>query len=400
MSGEGVSGFGGGAGLRGLRGRGFGIPGAGRVEFTFGRHVRRRGLGLLCAGAAGVLGGLGWMGLRGMPPDPTAPIIFLVFFTLIALLGARELLRLRKPFRLVVDAHGITLHDGALGWDQIESVALRYIEAYSDETDPRPRLTVWPVAGATLPREPDRTRDGELRYTLVEAEELDQGVPALSEALARHAGARYATAPRSLAPAAPNAPFGAPVPLPQDEQVFTASQGTGARLLAWLAVSALLTVPLVLLLATGHLVGPREFNGVVFVLMLVAWTRAGRALGRFRRPLRLRVGPDGVGMREFSSPEQLVAWHQVAAVSVGPRPRRPGRPPGKHTAPWLTLWLLPGSGTGLPYTDLVEGHQAYAVVRLDRLPGGAPAVLPALLAHAGDRFDRPWNRTPATGAGG
>ncbi|MDX2847423.1 hypothetical protein PV342_02815 [Streptomyces sp. PA03-3a] len=106
----------------------------------------------------------------------------------------------------------------------------------------------------------------------------------------------------------------------------------------------------------------------------------GRSYRRWRRPLRLRVGPAGIGMREVTREESFLSWQDIAAVTVG-RPPTTG-----DIRPWLVVWPLPGSRPHDDPSYLVDGHKAFALVRLDRLPGGAEAVVPVVREYAGERY--------------
>lgn len=136
------------------------------MEFTIHRRVRKNGLGLLWAGIAGTAGTVAWLIARGTGSGVVGPLLALGLSALALWDGRRELARLRDPFRLHIDAFGLTLHDAELSWAQVDAVALHYRQVASSDPPPRPALVLWPAAGVTLPRKPDRTHDGRVRYTM------------------------------------------------------------------------------------------------------------------------------------------------------------------------------------------------------------------------------------------
>jgi hypothetical protein len=354
------------------------------MEFTAGRRIRRRGRGYLLACAATAAADVGWFVLPRSAPGLSGPLALLGFVAVLGFLGVRELARARRPFRLVVDAFGVTAHDGVLSWAEIDTVALHHPSGTSDDGSPLhgPQLVLWPVPGAALPRKPDRTSDGRVRYTLVSTDDMDQGVYALTEALARHAGDRFETAPRSVRPPIPVTVAGPEHRVPGPERVFTAARGAGARFAVSLAAAVTFSVPCLFLLVAHHAVGPTELTAFWLVGAFAAWWWTGRSFRRMLRPLRLRVGATGIGARDVASAERFFDWKGIAAVTVGPRPDSTDR------GPWLIVWPLPGAYAATRDVHLVDGHQAYSLVRLDRLPGGEEAVLDAVRAYAGERFTR------------
>ncbi|MBM9508586.1 hypothetical protein [Actinacidiphila acididurans] len=353
------------------------------MEFTIARRVGRRARGMLAGGGAGVVGAVGWLVAAG-GHKPGGPLTALGLAVAVLVVGIRERARLKKPFHLMVDDFGITLHDAELSWEQIAAVALHHPPQSGDEDDDPvpPRLVVWPAPGVTLPRRPDRTFDGRRRYTLVDTGDLDQGTAALGAALAQYGGARYETAPRSLRPPTPVTVSGPEHRVPGAERVFTAhSPALGPAALALLALSATLVLPLVDLLLTRRMPVPAQLLGVWFLGTAFTWWATARTIRHWRRPLRLRIGPAGIAVRDTSAPADFrIPWPDIAAVTVGPAPN------ATDTRPWLTVWPLPGTPLDRGRTHLVDGHQAYALIRLDRLPGGAPAVLPTLHTFAGERL--------------
>ncbi|MFF7673712.1 hypothetical protein [Actinacidiphila glaucinigra] len=106
----------------------------------------------------------------------------------------------------------------------------------------------------------------------------------------------------------------------------------------------------------------------------------GRSYRCRRRPLRLRVGPAGIGMGEVTRKESFFSWQDIAAVTWAAR-----RPPATPARGGV-VWPLPGSRPHDSPSCLVDGHKAFALVRLDRLPGGAEAVVPVVREYAGERY--------------
>ena len=127
---------------------------------------------------------------------------------------------------------------------------------------------------------------------------------------------------------------------------------------------------------------PPSLLGPWFALTAAAWWLGVHVLRRLRRPLRLRIGPDGLAVRDTASEEFSVAWHAVAAVTIGPRPG------SADSRPWLIVWPVPGAVPARPCSAVVDGHQAHVLVRLDRLPGGAAAVASVVQGFAGERFSQ------------
>ncbi|MFJ1584593.1 hypothetical protein ACIOC1_14875 [Streptomyces sp. NPDC088197] len=92
---------------------------------------------------------------------------------------------------------------------------------------------------------------------------------------------------------------------------------------------------------------------------------------RWLRPLRLRIGPEGIAMRDFGATDLVFRWDQIAAVTVDPRPYTSER----HL--WLLVWPVPGERFALPRTHVVDGHETYALVAVRRLrePGEVEPVV-------------------------
>lgn len=321
---------------------------------------------------------LGGVGSVSMP-------LILMFLTLVATFrGWQDLRKADRPFRLRIDGFGITLHDAEVAWEQIEAVALWHVpntgEDREQTTPPKPRLTVWTAPGVTLPRKADRTRDNRTRYTLVDCEDLDQTVTEMTTALAENAGARFETAPRAVRPPIPVTVAGPERSVPGGEQVFADGRQAGTWTLVWAAAAVVFSYSF-WELVHGRTVGPEPFTAFGPVGAIGCWALTVRSCKRWRRPLRLRIGPNGISMREVTEDEQHFPWPEIAAVTVGTS--------GAATTdkrPWLVVWPLPGTRPDSSPSYLVDGHKAYALVRLDRLPGGAEAVVPVLRAYAGERY--------------
>lgn len=367
------------------------------MEFTIRGRLRRRAAGLLCTAGAGIAGLAGWLAVRGTPSGLAGPLCVLGVAALCAVRGAAELRRSRRPFRLRVDGFGLTLHDAELSWEQVDAVALEYRRSGEDSGPAEPKLVLWTAPGVTLPRAAGRRHDAwfaaalgvlreeRVRYTLLDTADLDQPLSALGAALAEHGGARFETAPRSVRTPTPVTVAGPERRVPgHPGQVFTAP----GRPLPWLfcLVAALAcTEPLAGLLAGQPWPVPIALLGPDFAVSAAAWGAVARLYGRWRRPRRLSVGPEGLAARPSpGGPEVRFGWPQVAALTVGPHPAAPDA----HT--WLTVWPLPG--TYLPpeaSRHLVDGHQACPLVPLDRLPGGPAALVPAVRTFAGERLSAP-----------
>lgn len=413
------------------------------MEFTISRRVRRRGIGFLVAAAAGCVGLAVWLAFRSAP-GVTGPLVIGAAAVICGWSGVRELHRAGLPFRLRVDAFGLTLHDAELSWEQIDAVALRYTSAGDDESaPPKPHLTVWTAPGVKLPRRADRTFGsgdalgalgaalearargqagtpaasaaappapsaapadappavpadrppgtpaagpgadpaGRRRYTLLDTGDLDQSLGQLTAALAAHAGARFETAPRSVRTPTPVTVAGPERRVPGGERVFR----DPGRLHGLLAVfSGLVTlgalIPAVFAF-TGHLTGLRlALLPPGVLLALLAGVACAGSRRRSRRPRELRVGPEGIAAREPGGSFVSFGWEEVAALTVGPRP-------GADRRPWLLVWPLPG--TALPSgatPHLVDGHLAVPLIALPLVPGGPEAALPHVAAFAGERF--------------
>lgn len=349
------------------------------MEFTISRRVRRRGIGLLWAAGIGVAAVAGWLALRGTR-GVTGPLFVMGVAALCAARGGWELRRAGKPFRLRVDDFGLTLHDAELGWEQIDAVALRYREGGEDSTPQKPQLAVWTAPGVKLPRRADRTYDGRARYTLLDTEDLDQGLGDLTAALAAHGGARFETAPRSVRTPTPVTVSGPENRVPGGEHVFQVRGHAGRWALLCAAAAVACTEPLAGLILGQRGPVPLEFLGPLFLPAFAAWWGTVRFLGRWRRPRQLTVGPGGIAAREAGGAEVHFGWGQIAAITVGSRADH------VDARPWLIVWPLPGVELPSVQLQLVEGHRAHALIRLDRVPGGPAAVTPSLHAFAGERF--------------
>ncbi|MFG1811120.1 hypothetical protein [Streptomyces sp. NPDC049040] len=366
------------------------------MEFTISRRLRRRGAGLVWAAVAGFAGLAAWVAARGMPEGTAGPLCVLGLAVLCAIRGTAELRRARKPFRLRIDGFGMTLHDAELSWEQIDAVALHYRESGEDSAPAKPRLVLWTAPGVKLPRKADRgyeawfaealgvPREERSRYTLLDTDDLDQGVTALGAALAEHGGARFETAPRSVRTPTPVTVSGPERRVPgMPAQVFTAHGSAGPWALLCLVAALACSEPLVAAVAGWWwALVPVVLLGPSFAAAAALWWATARLYGRWHRPRRFSVGPDGLAAQAPGGAEVRFSWAQVAALTVGPHPSSPDG----HD--WLVIWPLPGAH--LPPTatfHLVDGHQSCPLTRLDLLPGGPAAILPHVRAFAGERLD-------------
>ncbi|MFF3563689.1 hypothetical protein ACFYXS_26935 [Streptomyces sp. NPDC002574] len=368
------------------------------MEFTVERTLGRRGWRSFIAGTIVTAVALGWLVAGTMRGRTTATgdlnsdlaMLSLVLFLSVvaALRGLYDLRKRRRPFRLRIDAFGITLHDAELAWEQIEAVSLWHrANSGEDGTPHQPRLTLWTAADVKLARRTDHTFDGRTRYTLVDCKDLDQSVTELTSALAEHAGDRFETAPRAMRPPIPVTVSGPERNVPGGEQVFVDRRQAGTWTLVWATAAVILSYSF-WELVHSHAAGPVSLTVTCLVGAVVCWPLAGRSLVRWRTPLRLRIGPSGIGMREVSEEERYFTWAQIAAVTVGRR-----FPHVEEPQPWLVVWPLPGTNPSVPGVEPVlpgpyhvDGHKAYALVRLDRLPGGPEAIVPVIRAYAGERY--------------
>ncbi|WP_031525745.1 hypothetical protein [Streptomyces sp. NRRL F-5123] len=353
------------------------------MEFTISRRVRRRGAGMLCAAAVITAGLVAWL-ISGKGHGVGGPLVAAGAAALCAGRGLWELRRARQPFRLRVDAFGLTLHDAELSWEQIESVALRYTSAGDSESaPPRPHLTVWPAPGTKLPREPDRTWDGRVCHTLLDTDDLDQPLGQLAAALAEHGGARFETAPRAVRLPTPVTVAGPEHRVPGGDHVFRTPGPPTALLLVCLVLALAGTTPFAAA-ATGRTdLVPLVLLGPLVPVAAVGWVGTFYWLSRRRRPPRLTVGPGGIAFRDYGKAEVHFSWPEVAAITVGPRGG------STDTRPWLIVWPLPGASLPSHLTPhLADGHLACHLAPLHTLPGG-PAALPAVHAFAGERFSGP-----------
>ncbi|MFD3454763.1 hypothetical protein ACFWVC_21620 [Streptomyces sp. NPDC058691] len=357
------------------------------MEFTVERSLRRRGTWWMGWGLVALTGALVWL-IGSLGGDVSGPAGVAAVSAWAVWHGWRELHKARRPFRLRIDRYGITLHDAALSWEQIDAVALWHAAVDSDTTPPAPRLVLWTAPGVMLPRKQERTYDGRNRYTLVDCADLDQGVPQLTAALADHAGARFETAPRAVRLPIPVTVAGPESSFPGGERTFTADEGAGRRMAVWtmlaLLCSAVFTSLYVYLLSHPEKADYEAGTGIPLTVLVLAavvfWIQARSSYVRWRKPLRLRIGAAGIGMREVAGEERYFQWAHIADVTVRRQPLSPG------LQPRLTVWPLPGTHAGDHPSHLSDGHRAYVLDRLDRLPGGMEAVVPVLRAYAGERY--------------
>ncbi|MEU6346054.1 hypothetical protein ABZ883_34455 [Streptomyces sp. NPDC046977] len=357
------------------------------MEFTVERTLRKRGSWWVGWGLALLAGSLLWLVASGSPEPGQG--LFAALSVPVAGYGWSQLRRARQPFRLRIDAFGITLHDAVLPWGQISAVSLWYEQpADSDTTPPKPRLRLWTAPGVTLPRKPDRGRDALDRYTLLNCADLDQHVGHLRDALAQYAGDRFETAPRAVRPPIPVTVAGPELSVPGGERTFTADLGDGRRTRVWtmwaLLFSAVFVSVYVLVIVFHNRLGSDSAIGIpVTVSMLgtlICWIQVRQSYVRWRKPMELRIDATGIAMREVANPGNFFRWSDISTVTVG-------RPPySLDPRPCLTVWALPGAHDSDHARHLIGGHRGYVLDRIDRLPGGAEAVIPVLRAYAGERY--------------
>ncbi|MFE2134149.1 hypothetical protein ACFW9X_13255 [Streptomyces sp. NPDC059466] len=143
-------------------------------------------------------------------------------------------------------------------------------------------------------------------------------------------------------------------------RTFTGRRNTGGRLLLALALAVAGTAATVPLF-TGHLPwGPEPLAALAPLGAMLGWGLSVLSFRNWARPLRLRIGPDGLAVQNTGVPEVAIGWDQVVAVAVA---RNPGATE-KHL--WLLLWPVPGHSFDLPH-EFADGHPTYPLVELRRL---------------------------------
>ncbi|WP_037913508.1 hypothetical protein [Actinacidiphila yeochonensis] len=373
------------------------------MEFTRSRRLRTSGRRLVGWGLAVAAGAVVWAVAADGPARASANGVA-VMAGLAVLNGIWTLRRARRPFTLRIDEHGIAVNEDALGWEQIDGVALRYSPMSQVDTDdhtntpPPPRLFVYPADGAGLPGLREAAMYGRRAYDVVATGELDQGLDRLIETLTRHAGPRFEASPHGMRRAgapedaavreAVGGRFadtpgvrGAVLPPGLPARTFEARRNTAARLLAALALAAVGAVLSTPLITGGPDLAPEPFSalaplGAILGCFLSLWY-----LWLVLRPLRLRLGPDGLTARNFAGPLVELGWDQVVAVTVA---RKPGAV-DKHL--WLLVWLAPGHTLDLPH-EIADGHRTYPLVEVRRLRDGGE-VEAAARYFAGSRYVEP-----------
>ncbi|MFD7729284.1 hypothetical protein ACFV6F_02710 [Kitasatospora phosalacinea] len=351
------------------------------MEFTISGRIRRRGLRLVGWSAPGVLGTAAWAA-ASTGERRTGTLALLVLFAGLLLRGALELRRLRKPFRLRLDDTGLTLHDAEVPWHAVESIALRHPPRSAEDDSssaPPPRLVLRLAPGAELPRRPGRGAADPREHTLLDCTDLDQPQAELVGALKEFAGHRFETAPRHLLPPGPR---DARDPrLGGAERQFTGHRTTAAvRTAVTATAAAVCTVPPALALTLGRALDSAPLAVVGTLLAAPLYWASVRAARRQLRPLRLRIGPDGIGLRDPAEAEAFARWSDIGAVTTGRLP---------HTVeahPHLVVYAAPGAVLPFPRSFVDRGHLGYALLRLDRLPDRGRDLPAALRAFAPDRY--------------
>ncbi|MFE4548659.1 hypothetical protein [Streptomyces sp. NPDC056785] len=370
------------------------------MEFTRTGRLRASGRRWTGWGLAVEAGAVVWAVLADGQGRESACILA-ALAALAVLAGVRDLRRADRPFGLRIDEHGVALAEGGLGWGQIDGVALYYAPAGQVDSDDRttapapPHLHVFPAEGAQLPGLRVAIRNGRRVQDVADSAELDQGTDELIKALTRYAGPRFEGAPHGLrraaapgpvtlqgpgfgpltdaagTPRAAKAPVGA-------GRTFTARRNSGLRLVLALALAVAGTAATIPLFTGGLPWGPEPLSAFGPLGAMLGWSLSVGAFRTWRRPLRLRIGTDGIAVQNFAAPEVLIRWDQAVAVAVG---RRPGAVE-KHS--WLLLWPVPGHSFDLPH-DLTDGHQLYTLVELRRLRD-SEHVEPTARYFAGSRY--------------
>ncbi|MFG2476214.1 hypothetical protein [Streptomyces fagopyri] len=373
------------------------------MEFTRSGRLRASGRRWTGWGLAVEAGAIVWAVLAHGQGRSTAYLL-MAMAALAAFAGIRELRRAASPFSLRIDEHGVTLVDGGLGWGQIEGVALHYRAADLVDSDnrttapPPPHLHVFPSEDAELPGLRASVTSGRRVYDVADAAELDQGLGELIAALSRYAGPRFEGAPHGLRRAAAPGPVTLQGPgfgpltdaagVPRSAEVpavaartFTARRNTGARLLLALALAVAGTAATIPMFTGGVPWGPEQTSALAPLGAMLGWYLSVVSFRKWVRPLRLRIGPDGLAVQNFAAPEVAIRWDQVVAVAVS---RRPGV---TEEHPWLLLWPVPGLSFDLPH-DFTDGHRTYPLVELRRLRDG-DEVERAARYFAGSRYAEP-----------
>ncbi|MGW1545146.1 hypothetical protein ACWCPM_33895 [Streptomyces sp. NPDC002309] len=192
--------------------------------------------------------------------------------------------------------------------------------------------------------------DDRRRCTLVDCADLDQSLSALTEALAEYGGARFETAPREGRAPIPVTVSGAEPGVPDGERSFVTRRGEGVRTAVW----ATLGCGSVLSLAKvddGYAVGHEAWFSVSVFGVIGFWILAIRSWRRRLRPLRLRVGHTGIGMREVTRAELRISWTEDRGRHGGTSPGRLRHRPlaGRRPLPGADLPVHPPTswaGTG------------------------------------------------------
>lgn len=373
------------------------------MEFTRSRRLRASGRRWTGWGLAVEAGAVVWA-VVAHGEGRTIAYLLMGMAALTVFAGVNDLRRAKQPFRLRVDEHGVSLLDGGLGWGQIEGVALHYRASDLVDSDnrtsalPPPHLHVYPAEGAQLPGLRVSVIAGRSVYDVVDADELDQGLGELIDALTRYAGPRFEGAPHGLRRAAAPGPAtlrspgfgaltdtaGAPraVEVPaRAARTFTARRRTGTRLLLALALAVAGTAATVPMFTGGVPWGPEQTSALPPLGALLGWYLSVVSFRKWVRPLSLRIGADGLTVRNFTAPAVPIRWDQVVAVTVA---RKPG---AIESHLWLLLWPMPGHNFDLPH-DITDGHRTYPLVELRRLRD-SDEVEPTARYFAGSRYAEP-----------
>ncbi|MEV7320602.1 hypothetical protein [Streptomyces sp. NPDC093970] len=160
----------------------------------------------------------------------------------------------------------------------------------------------------------------------------------------------------------------------------TATGGNATRFTVGLVAALTFTLLVVDYLRSGDAPVPEPLLALAPLAGPVSWGYTGRAYLHWTRPRRLLGGPEGLTAREAGGTDTVFDWPGIAAVTVATRPA------DEH--PWLLVRAEPGRGFTRDRSYVHDGQEVYRVIRLDRMPGGAETVVPAVREWCTGRFGR------------
>ncbi|WP_393916611.1 hypothetical protein [Halostreptopolyspora alba] len=165
------------------------------------------GIGVVVA----ALGGLGTALLIGWFFEGGKLPVLLFLAPIAVLAGIGVVVYAMLPFRLRIDANGVTTRNPPEGlntfvpWSHVAAVT---IEAKpGDKPDRAPYVVLWPVPGARIGADPSFHRHGRPAHLLGQTDEIKQPRDQIRDAIAHYSG----SAPTQQPPAAPPHP---PRPMP------------------------------------------------------------------------------------------------------------------------------------------------------------------------------------------